>query len=64
MAYAKLFPFGDERAEISMAHQTYHLVTAWTENDERQPKDFMPKFNDGPLKTEAELIVAEILESM
>jgi hypothetical protein len=63
MAYAKLFPFGDDRDDYRVAHQTWSLRRAWVDED-LQPDDFMPKFDNAPPKSEAQLIADKILESL
>lgn len=62
LEYSKLHPFGQERDEFINALMTWHMIQAWVEGDEREPKDLLPK-DDRPL-TEAETIANEILESL
>jgi len=64
MAYAKLFPFGDDRADYRTALQTFFMRAAWLEGDPGEPADYMPKFDNAGPKTAAQLIVDEILESL
>ena len=65
MAYSNLFPFGDDRLAVELSHQTFWLRSAWLEEDDgKQPADFAPKFNNEGPKSEAQLIVDEILESL
>ena len=63
MAYASLFPFGDDRADYRSALQTFWLRAALIE-EAGEPKDYMPQFENSAPKTAAQLIVDEILESM
>lgn len=63
MAYAKMFPFGDDVEEYGRANQTFWLRAAW-QNEELEPKDFMAKWNNDPPKTEAQKIADKILESL
>jgi len=63
MAYAKLFPFGDDVEEYGRANQTFWLRSAWLK-DECEPKDFMAKWDNEPPKSEAQLIADAILESL
>lgn len=65
VAYSNLCPFGDERADYRSATATFWLRGAWAaEDDGMQPMDFMPKFEGSGVKTEAEMIRDEILESL
>lgn len=63
MSYARLFPFGDERADYRAANQTFWLRSAWLE-EAGQPVDYMPQFDNQPPKTEAQKIADKILESL
>jgi len=63
MAYEKLFPFGDLRDDYRMAHQTFWLRAAWLE-DAGEPNDYMPQLDNEPVKSEAQLIVDDILKSI
>ena len=63
MAYAKLFPFGDERADYRAALQTFWLRAAWLD-EAGQPTDYMPQFDNAAPKTAAQTIADEILQSL
>jgi hypothetical protein len=63
MAYARLFPFGDERDDYRTALQTFWLRASWLE-EAGEPADYMAKFDNAGPKSEAQLIVDEILESL
>ena len=63
MAFFKLFPFGDDRADFRAALQTFWLRSAWLE-DAGEPGDYMPNFENAGTKTPAQLIVADILASL
>lgn len=63
MAYASMFPFGDERNDQRAALMTYHLLAPHVE-DPGEPKDFILKFDNAGPKTPAQLIVDDILESI
>ena len=64
MAYARLFPFGDERADYRSALSTFYIRSALIEDDDSEPSDFMPKFDNEAPKTEAEIILDRIRESL
>lgn len=66
MAFEKLFPFGDQRADYRSALQTFWIRAALIDSNEteEQPQDFMPQFDNDSPKTEAQKIRDEILESM
>lgn len=64
MAYARLFPFGDERADYRSALSTYHIRAALVEDEDSEPNDFMPKFDNAAPKSEAEMILDKIRESL
>ena len=63
IAYASMFPFGDERNDQRAALMTYHLRAPHAE-DPGEPKDFLLQFDSAGPKTEAQLIVEQILESL
>ena len=62
IAYASLFPFGDERADYRSALQTFWTRAPWLAEDaaEESPEDFMPQFDNKPPSSEAQLILDEI----
>lgn len=64
MAYYKVQPWGYERTEYGQALQTFHLLRGWVGEIDQEPKDFMPAYENGVAKSEAEQIVDEILESL
>lgn len=64
IAFARIRPFGEHRADIRSALQTFWLRNAWLENLEHTPEDYMPDFGDGPGLTEATMILNEIRECM
>ena len=64
MQYAALYGIGADRTDITMSHQTFHMVQAWVNGDKRQPKDFAPKFSDDVSTNEAEQIMADIRAQM
>ena len=63
MAYAKLFPFGDERADYRSANQTFWLRAAWLE-EAGQPVDYMPQFDNAGPRSEAQIIADDILNNL
>lgn len=61
IAYAKMFPFGEEREDFRYALQTFFIRAPWVgEEADEKPEDFMPNFDNKPLKTDAQLILDEI----
>lgn len=62
MVYGALFGLGADRTDISLSHQTFHMIQAWVNGDTRQPKDFAPQFSDrdSGSMNEADQIMSEI----
>ena len=63
MAYAKLFPFGDERADYRSALQTFWTRSAWID-EAGQPTDYMPQFENAGPRSEAQMIADDILKNL
>ncbi len=48
--YAAMYGLNADRTDISLSHQTYHLIQTLTEGqDKRKPNDLAPQFGDREL---------------